>query len=67
MRNPTHELSKVSPEFKEGDGRIVAAGAPTEVLTPGLLREVYGVEARLERCSRGVPLLIVDGSARGRT
>jgi iron complex transport system ATP-binding protein len=50
-----------------GGGRIVAAGAPTEVLTPGLLREVYGVEARLERCSRGVPLLIVDGSARART
>ncbi|MFE9372032.1 ABC transporter ATP-binding protein [Streptomyces sp. NPDC006711] len=27
------------------DGRIVAAGAPADVLTPDLLREVYGVEA----------------------
>jgi len=36
------------------------------VLTPALLREVYGVEARLERCSRGVPFLAVDGSTRTR-
>ena len=47
-----------------GGGRIVAQGAPEEVLTPALLREVYGVEARLERCSRGVPFLAVDRSAR---
>jgi len=26
-------------------GRIVAAGAPTTVLTPALLAEVYGVDA----------------------
>ena len=49
-----------------GGGRIVASGAPVEVLTPALLREVYGVEARLERCSRGVPFLAVDGSTRTR-
>jgi len=47
-----------------GGGRIVACGAPTTVLTPALLREVYGVEARLERCSRGLPFLAVDGSTR---
>lgn len=45
-------------------GRVVAHGAPAAVLTPALLREVYGVEARLERCSRGVPFLAVDGSTR---
>jgi iron complex transport system ATP-binding protein len=47
-------------------GSIVASGAPTEVLTPVLLHEVYGVEARLEQCSRGVPFLTVDGSTRRR-
>ena len=45
-------------------GRMAACGAPAAVLTPALLREVYGVEARLERCSRGVPFLTVDGSTR---
>ncbi len=49
-----------------GGGRVVACGAPADVLTPGLLRDVYGVEARLERCSRGVPFVAVDGSARMR-
>jgi iron complex transport system ATP-binding protein len=47
-----------------GEGRIVAHGTPEEVLTPALLRDVYGVEARLERCSRGMAFLAVDRSAR---
>ncbi|RYY16009.1 MAG: ABC transporter ATP-binding protein [Alphaproteobacteria bacterium] len=47
-----------------GGGHIVAAGPPAEVLTPALLCEVYGVNARVERCSRGLPFLIVDSSAR---
>ncbi len=47
-----------------GGGRVVAAGAPASVLTPALLREVYGVEARIERCSRGHAFLTVDGSVR---
>lgn len=45
-------------------GRVIASGAPSAVLTPALLRDAYGVEARLERCSRGVPFLLVDGSTR---
>jgi iron complex transport system ATP-binding protein len=47
-------------------GRIVASGPPTSVLGPELLRQVYGVEARLERCSRGIPFLAVDSSTRMR-
>jgi iron complex transport system ATP-binding protein len=47
-------------------GRIVASGPPASVLMPALLREVYGVEARLEHCSRGIPFLAVDSSTRVR-
>jgi iron complex transport system ATP-binding protein len=47
-------------------GTVVASGAPASVLTPALLEEVYGVQARLETCSRGVPFLTVDGSVRRR-
>jgi iron complex transport system ATP-binding protein len=49
-----------------GEGRVVASGMPEAVLTPALLRSAYGVEARVERCSRGLPVLLVDGSARVR-
>jgi iron complex transport system ATP-binding protein len=49
-----------------GGGRIVSFGQPATVLTPSLLREVYGVEARLEHCSRGMPFLAVDSSTRMR-
>lgn len=29
------------------DGRVVATGSPVEVITPGVLREVFGVECRV--------------------
>lgn len=45
-------------------GRLAANGAPSAILTPALLREVYGVEARLEHCSAGVPFIAVDRSTR---
>ena len=43
------------------DGRVAADGPPEEAVTPGMLREVYGVEARVERCSRGFVQVMVDG------
>ncbi|MEE1922952.1 ABC transporter ATP-binding protein [Pseudomonas sp. 148P] len=41
-------------------GRVMASGAPETVLTPGLLAEVYGVQARVERCSQGRLQVLVD-------
>jgi iron complex transport system ATP-binding protein len=45
---------------------MVAGGPAGEVITPAMLREAYGVEARVERCSRGRPALIVDSISAGR-
>ncbi|MFJ4260272.1 ABC transporter ATP-binding protein [Pseudomonas monteilii] len=42
------------------EGRVVACGAPGDVLQPGLLAEVYGVEARVEACSQGRLQVLVD-------
>ncbi|KRW95315.1 ABC transporter ATP-binding protein [Paracoccus sp. MKU1] len=42
-------------------GHTHAEGAPEQVLTPRLLAEVYGVEARVERCSRGRIMVLIDG------
>lgn len=43
-------------------GGLHAAGATREVLTADMLRRVYGVDARIETCSRGIPQIIVDGA-----
>lgn len=44
-------------------GRVVAEGAPGAVLTPALLRQVFGIEARIEHDRDGVPLFLPLGLA----
>jgi iron complex transport system ATP-binding protein len=41
-------------------GRLLAAGKPADVVTPAVLAEAFGVEARVEACSQGVPVVLVD-------
>ncbi|WP_342628951.1 ABC transporter ATP-binding protein [Nguyenibacter vanlangensis] len=43
------------------DGKIQGAGPPIQVVTAPVLRQVYGVRARIEHCSRGRPHVVVDG------
>ena len=42
------------------DGGVLAMGAPGEVLTPDYLRSAYGIEGRVESCSRGYPIVLAD-------
>ncbi len=42
-------------------GAAVADGPADAALTPAVLAQVYGVDARVERCSRGTVQVIVDG------
>lgn len=44
------------------EGRVLADGVPETVLTPEILRGAYGVDARVERCSRGTPFILIDGA-----
>ena len=44
-------------------GRLAAEGPPAEAFTPEILRRVYGVATRVERCSRGGLHIAVDGLA----
>jgi iron complex transport system ATP-binding protein len=52
------------------DGRVVAAGPPSEVLTPTLVREVFGLEADVSTSeATGRPTVVVSmpvGSTEGR-
>ncbi|MDO5623233.1 MAG: ABC transporter ATP-binding protein [Pseudomonadota bacterium] len=45
-----------------GQGRAQAVGAPADVLTAELLAAVWGVQARLERCAHGRPMLLADAA-----
>ncbi|MBB3655606.1 iron complex transport system ATP-binding protein [Rhizobium sp. BK650] len=45
------------------NGRMRACGKPREVVTVDMLREVYKIHARIEKCSRDHDHVIVDGMA----
>jgi iron complex transport system ATP-binding protein len=44
------------------DGQIIADGAPTDVLTPKILQQVYNIHARVEKDSQGHLFIAVDGT-----
>lgn len=60
-----HDLNQVMRSCRTvmalAEGRILAAGPTLEVLTPDLIRRLYGIDSRVERCSRGCPMMIIDG------
>jgi len=43
-----------------GDGTLLASGPAEATLTTSLLRRAYGIDARLERSSKGEPIIIAD-------
>lgn len=43
-------------------GKIEAVGRPESIVTARMLSDVYGIDARIERCSRGKIQFIVDGT-----
>jgi iron complex transport system ATP-binding protein len=42
-------------------GRLLADGAPADVITAESLAQVYGVRGRVERCSQGYAQVLIDG------
>lgn len=42
-------------------GELIASGLPGEVVNSANLSTVYGVNGRVEYCSRGLPHVVVDG------
>ncbi|EDQ31846.1 ABC-type cobalamin/Fe3+-siderophores transport system, ATPase component [Hoeflea phototrophica DFL-43] len=62
-----HDLNQVmrccTTTMALSQGRILACGATLDVLQPDLIRRLYGIDSRVERCSKGNPMMIVDGPA----
>jgi iron complex transport system ATP-binding protein len=46
-----------------GQGQLLVSGSPQAVLTPAMLHRAYGVHARVECCSRGMPVVLADSAS----
>ncbi|MBD9491758.1 ABC transporter ATP-binding protein [Ensifer sp. ENS11] len=62
LHDLNHALRYCDDTIVISDGSVVASGRTHEVITADMLRSVYRVEARVEACSMGRPVVIVDGS-----
>ncbi|KAB0677418.1 ABC transporter ATP-binding protein [Aureimonas leprariae] len=56
-----HALRFCADTIVVANGRMAACGPSAEIVTAELLRDVYRVSGRIERCSHGLPHVIVDG------
>lgn len=43
------------------NGELITDGAPAEVISADSLAQVYGVRGPIERCSQGIPQVMIDG------
>ena len=62
LHDLNHALRYCDQTIVIAGGGLVASGQTEDVITPEMLREVYKVIARIEHCSEGKPMVIVDGT-----
>lgn len=60
LHDLNHAMSWCEQVIVISEGRMVASGPTTEVIDVDFLRRIYRIEARIERCSLGKPVVIVD-------
>lgn len=49
-----------------GDGGVIAAGLPADALDAAVLHRAYGVEGRVEQCSKGFRIVLADRAVANR-
>ncbi|MCQ2005044.1 ABC transporter ATP-binding protein [Rhizobium sp. NRK18] len=62
LHDINHALRYCHNAIVIANGTMIVSGPVEDVITEKLLRDVYRVEARIERCSQNRPVIIVDGS-----
>ncbi len=62
LHDLNHAMRYCDNALVVASGRLVANGPTRDVITPAMLSEVYKVDARIETCTQGRPLVIVDGA-----
>ncbi|MCD2179612.1 ABC transporter ATP-binding protein [Rhizobium sp. C1] len=58
-----HALRYCDQTLVIANGRLVACGRTSDIVTARMLRETYRIDARIETCSQGLPHVIVDAAA----
>lgn len=62
LHDLNHALRYCENTIVISDGAMAASGATADVITNAMLRDIYKISARIERCSQGTPMVIVDGA-----
>jgi iron complex transport system ATP-binding protein len=62
LHDLNHALRYCTHTIVIANGEMASSGVTADVITSAMLRDIYRVEARIESCSRGRPMVIVDGA-----
>jgi len=62
LHDLNHALRYCEKTMVIAQGEMVVSGSTEAVITSDMLREIYRIDARIEPCSQGRPMVIVDGA-----
>ena len=62
LHDLNHALRYCEHTLVIADGEMVVSGRTEDVITADMLRDVYRIDARIEFCSKGRPMVIVDSA-----
>lgn len=62
LHDLNHALRYCESTIVIAKGEMIVSGDTSDVITADMLRDIYKIEARIENCSLGRPLVIVDGA-----
>ena len=62
LHDLNHALRYCEHTMVIADGEMVVSGRTEDVITADMLRDVYRIDARIEFCSKGRPMVIVDSA-----
>lgn len=62
LHDLNHALHYCANTIVIANGAMASSGPTSEVITPKMLRDIYRIDARIEPCSRGRRMVIVDGA-----
>jgi iron complex transport system ATP-binding protein len=65
LHDLNHALHYCENTIVISQGAMAASGETASVITREMLRDIYRIDARIEQCSRGKPMVIVDGALHG--
>ncbi len=62
LHDLNHALRYCESTIVIANGEMAASGATSSVVTQEMLRDIYKIDARIEHCSQGKAMVIVDGA-----